>query len=68
MDSSIASSFTEATFNDKVWKHTHTLELARRDDPPEVFYRQAKAGDLLSAQLAAMCCRSSRPRHRGRRA
>jgi hypothetical protein len=43
--------FSEATFNDKVRKHTLALELARLDELQEVFYKQALSGDVQSAQL-----------------
>jgi hypothetical protein len=43
--------FSEATFNDNVRKHTLALELARLDELQEVFYKQALAGDVQSAQL-----------------
>jgi hypothetical protein len=39
-----------STFNDKVRKHTLALELARLDELQEVFYRQAKASNVKSAQ------------------
>jgi hypothetical protein len=35
-------------------KHGLTLEPARLDELQEVFYRQAKAGDVQSAQLVTM--------------
>lgn len=59
--------FTETMFNDKVRKRTLALELARFDEPQEVFYRQAKAGDLQSAPIGHQDqkCSTTRPRAGG---